>query len=62
MPGCPFGAEHDKHPSSDYCIEGRCEWYNGGPICPHPVACDRESRCIHPTDTHEEWRSLNAGK
>jgi len=58
MAGCPFGAEHDKHTSSNYCVEGRCEWYE--PKCPHPVACNRESRCVHPTDSHDEWRTLNA--
>lgn len=65
MSGCPFGAERVKIPTSAYCEPGKCEWILPEAQtrhCPHPRACDRESRCVHPVeaDSHDTWKNLNA--
>lgn len=59
-PDCPHPAEKNRRPTSNYCVEGECYWYHAGePICPHPIACDREKHCTHPQDSHAEWIDLN---
>lgn len=60
-PVCPFPAEHNRSNFSVYCVDGECAFHHVNPHCPHPQACDREHRCAHPKDNHEDWRDLNRG-
>jgi hypothetical protein len=31
-----------------YCVIDHCEWCGDEPLCPHPRACDRRGKCLHP--------------
>lgn len=56
---CPFPAEGTSG-TALHCMEGRCAWhFKGEEACPHPRACDHENRCLHPVDSHAEWREIN---
>lgn len=48
---CDEAAESEPNqPTSVFCFADTCDWFlsAGLACCPHPRACDRRGRCLHP--------------
>lgn len=51
---CGYNSESAPWDHTEFSVFDRCEYSLDGPFCPHPKACNKEGRCLHPVVENEQ--------